>query len=115
MSNGLTCKGIAMRGAAFCYHHGRASRPVRHERPSEVRIELPHLLDNESALAAINEVIQALGENRISNRRASTLLFGIQMSLTNQSAAGRSVGSSTTPPFNMSQFLSSIGKPGNHP
>lgn len=101
MPNGLTCKGIAMRGAAFCYHHGRASRPVRRERPLEVRMELPHLLDHESALEAINEIFQALGENRISSRRATSLLFGIQMSLTTQSAGRQPMAPSVARPLEM--------------
>jgi hypothetical protein len=109
MPSGLTCKAPAMRGTAFCYYHGRATRPARPVRPSEIEIELPHLIDVESCLEAINEIVQALAASRISSRRASILLYSVQMSLANLSAGAPSIA----PAVDVSQLLSSIGRLGN--
>jgi hypothetical protein len=79
MPSGLHCQSPAMRGSSFCYYHSRPVRPVRPRRPSEEPIGLPFVLEASSCLEAINEVIQALAGNRISNRRAAILLHSIQM------------------------------------
>jgi hypothetical protein len=79
MPSGEHCKSPAMRGTCFCYFHGRPQRPARASRPAETPIDVALVFEEETALQAMNEIVQALAANRISNRRAALLLYGVQM------------------------------------
>jgi hypothetical protein len=79
MPSGLHCQSPAMRGASFCYFHGRATRPARPTPALETRIEMPSVLCPGDVRAAVGQVVQALAADRISARRATVLLQGIQM------------------------------------
>jgi hypothetical protein len=78
MPSGLHCRAIAMRGSAFCYHH---ARPKCSSRPHEVRIAMPETLDSENIPAVLHQIINAICDGTISNRRAGVLLYSIQMSM----------------------------------
>ena|SRR5579862_5633914 len=79
-TNGLKCKSPAMRGSAYCYFHARRFQPYRRGAHSvETRIEVPELLEGKGLAHAISQVLQALGNSRISPRRAAVLLYGLQM------------------------------------
>lgn len=79
MSSGLTCQSPAIRGSAFCYFHGRRI-PSQAKSPStEHRVEMPTTLDQNGIPQALNSVLQGLADGRISARRASILLLGLQM------------------------------------
>jgi hypothetical protein len=79
MPSGLHCKSPAMRGSAFCYFHGRAPRPARPARSPEANIEVSPVSGSSGCALAVNQIMQALANNRISTRRASILLQGVQM------------------------------------
>ncbi len=79
MPNGLHCKSPAMRGSAFCYFHGRTLRPALQPRPLETNIEIPAVIGSNGCAGALNQILQALANNRISSRRAAILLQGVQM------------------------------------
>jgi hypothetical protein len=78
MPSGLHCRAIAMRGSAYCYHHARPKLPSR---PHQVRIAMPETLDSENIPAVLRQIMNALADGTISNRRAGVLLYCIQMSM----------------------------------
>ena len=81
MPSGLHCQSPAMRGSAFCYFHGRRI-PPRGKRPSTGhRVEIPPTLDRNGISHALHSVLQGLAADRISARRASILLLGLQMAV----------------------------------
>lgn len=92
MPSGLHCKSPAMRGSVFCYFHGRPPRPAPPVRPLETRIDIPPVLNPNSALKAVGTIIQALGANRISTRRAGLPLFGVQMAAGQQGFGSAGAG-----------------------
>jgi len=79
MPSGKTCESPAMRGASFCYFHGRPQRPARVRRPVENPFPVALVFDEETAQQAFNEIVQALAANHISNRRAALLIYGTQL------------------------------------
>ena len=85
MPSGLRCQSPAMRGSDFCYFHGRTQRPAKPAR-REARIEFPAALDSNGILKVIGSILNALGSGLISSRRASVLLFGLQLASTRQSS-----------------------------
>jgi len=80
MPNGLRCQSPAMRGCAFCYFHGRRV-PVRKAAPAATRIQMPAALDRKGITETLHQVLNALANNKISARRASILLYGLQMAI----------------------------------
>ena len=103
MPSGKRCKSPVMRGASFCYFHGRSQRPARARRPAENPIDVALVFEDETAQQAFNEIVQALAANRISNRRAALLLYGVQL------AATRSVNLSA--PFEIGDFPEDLLEP----
>ena len=79
MPTGRRCQSPAMRGSAFCYFHGRPQRRAPARRPIENPINVSLVFEAESAQNACNEIVQGLAANRISNRRAALLLYGVQL------------------------------------
>ena len=84
-ANGLKCKSPAMRGSPFCYFHARTRVvvPRRPRGPKEEPVNLPVLSDGSGVLAVLNEILQALASNRISPKRAGSLLYALQMARPN--------------------------------
>jgi hypothetical protein len=79
MPSGRNCQSPAMRGSAFCYHHGRRI-PPRGKGPSAGhRVPMPATLDRHGITRALHGVLQGLADDRISARRAAVLLQGLQM------------------------------------
>lgn len=77
-----------MRGCAFCYHHARRIPPSRKLAPSsEMRVEIPAVLDRNGINLALHHVLQALANGRISPRRASMLLYGLRIAVDDPSSA----------------------------
>jgi hypothetical protein len=76
MPSGLHCRSMAMRGSSFCYYHARPQRPTH---PKEARIELPDLLDSNGITTFVSRIVKALAAGHISTRRASVLLYGLQV------------------------------------
>ncbi len=82
MPSGRRCESPALRGYAFCYFHARRA-PVHKGSPDEIRIELPATLDRAGIAQTLHQLLNALANNRISARRASILLYGLQMASSN--------------------------------
>jgi len=82
MPSGRRCESPALRGYAFCYYHARRA-PVHKGSPDEIRIELPATLDRDGIAQTLHQLLNALANNRISARRASILLCGLQMASSN--------------------------------
>jgi hypothetical protein len=101
LDNGQRCSALAIHGSKFCSHHDLACPPKSaKERSQESEpLMLPLLLDKPSTLAALNQVLQALGEGRIKRSVAETLLSGIKLAhrlITEIAEAGLSVFPATT-------------------
>lgn len=83
MPNGLSCQSPAMRGSAFCYFHGRRIAPQRKQSTAVTRIEIPSNLDRNGVAHTLHQVLNGLGNGSISPRRASILIYGLQMAMEN--------------------------------
>ena len=79
LDNGQRCNAPAILGSKFCRHHDEhAPKPAKLEVRESEPLHLPSLIDKPSALAALNQVIQALGDGRIKRSVAETLLSAIK-------------------------------------
>src|SRR5438270_10972642 len=78
-TNGLQCQSPALRGYNCCYFHGAINRP---RRPSDP-FALPPLEDANAIQVAVQEVITALLEKRLDNKRAGLLLYALQIASAN--------------------------------
>ena len=80
LDNSRPCTAPAVHDSNHCRHHDPL-RPRKHSleesRESEP-LSLPPLLDNPSILAALNQVVQALAQDRIKPSVARTLLSAIR-------------------------------------
>ena len=82
--NGLKCQSVAMRGLPVCYHHARVHvSPRRPRRNKEAVLDLPSLDNHAAFLPFLNEVLHAMASNSISSKRASSLLYALQIARTN--------------------------------
>jgi hypothetical protein len=91
-TNGLQCKGAALVGGIWCYFHYRlhqrhtAFHPTQATRGYLVpgqHIQLSTLEDRESIQVALSLVINALATGALDTRRATTLLYGLQLASSN--------------------------------
>ena len=90
---GRRCHAVALRDKAYCHAHMKSQsrrfcRPEPTPAPEpetqiEQEIEIPVLLDMGTILAVLNDILFALGSNRISTRRANLLLDGLRMTMAN--------------------------------
>ena len=101
-TNGERCGSPALRNHAFCYFHRNLT--ARHPKPApdpiptiihphdptrelqvvaEPTLNLPPLEDRESIQLAASMIIGALARNAIDTRRATTLLYGLQVASAN--------------------------------
>jgi hypothetical protein len=118
-TNGLQCHGAALTDSAFCYFHRRL-----HNSHAEYRyklagrrdlagagtiIELPALEDRESVQLALSKVINALACNAIETKRATILLYGLQLASAN--AKGLQIVADPAEVVREVHFL--IGEPGS--
>jgi hypothetical protein len=86
-TNGEVCGSPALRGRGYCYFHHEAAkrdqRRARYASANSIDIELPQFEDPESIQVAISEVAMALLDRRIDSRTATTLLYAIQLAVSN--------------------------------
>lgn len=95
LPNGRNCHAPAMRGKAYCYHHMLDKRaPARghactskKKNPAEDPLVLPEILDQAAIRSAVSSTLLALAAGRIERRRASTLLYGLQLAQKHVSSA----------------------------
>jgi hypothetical protein len=85
--DGVYCSSPALRDQRYCYFHlnararrVQATRARQHGEPC--RLNMP-ILDNMHAVqAGLQQVVDALADNRIQNRRAALLLYALQQAAT---------------------------------
>src|SRR5487761_664497 len=83
-TNGVRCGSPSLRSHKHCFYHQRAHdlRRLRHQRP-EAKLHIPLLEDANAIQMAIQEVADAIAEDRIDNKRAGLLLFAFQTAASN--------------------------------
>ena len=96
LENGQRCSALAIHGSKYCRHHDlqHSPRPAKEQPRESEPLTLPLIMDKPSALAALNVVLQALGECRIKRSVGETLLSGIKFAgrlLTEIEEAGQTV------------------------
>ena len=81
LENGKSCNAPAMNGSKFCRHHDpqRPPRPAKEESRESETLVLPSLHDKYSILVALDEILHALAEGRITRSVAGTLISGIKV------------------------------------
>jgi hypothetical protein len=90
-TNGLRCKAPAMTEASYCYFHSRLNERHSGYHTAASRgylapgqhIQLTALEDRESIQVALSVVINALATGQLETRRATTLLYGLQLASSN--------------------------------
>jgi hypothetical protein len=91
-TNGLQCKAAALTGGTWCYFHHRLHQRHTAFRPTEAtrgylipgqHIELTALEDRESVQVALSVVINALATGQLDIKRATALLYGLQLASNN--------------------------------
>jgi hypothetical protein len=91
LTNGQVCNAIPMRDSNFCYwHHKARARRRRYERiggpismEANSGLELPFLEDPNAVQVTIQEIMQAILDRRIDNKRAGLLLYSLQLASSN--------------------------------
>jgi hypothetical protein len=91
-TNGIQCQAPSLTGAHYCYFHNRLhQRHTAFRHTSETRdhllpgqhIQLTALEDRESVQVALSVVINALATGQLEPRRATALLYGLQLASSN--------------------------------
>jgi hypothetical protein len=91
-TNGLQCHAPALAGKPWCYFHNRLHSRHHRFRPNDANreyfnqgrdLELCALEDRESVQLAISVIINALATNAIETKRATALLYGLQLASMN--------------------------------
>jgi hypothetical protein len=91
LTNGEVCNAIPMRDSNFCYwHHKARARRRRYERiggpismEANSGLELPFLEDSNAIQVTIQEIMQAILDRRLDNKRAGLLLYSLQLASSN--------------------------------
>ena len=94
--SGKKCAAIAIRGHRFCYFHLQSRRNLFAVTPAEAvangatapapaasTLTLPMLEDRTAVQMVLTEVLRALAANQIDAKRASLLLYGLQIASSN--------------------------------
>jgi hypothetical protein len=83
-TNGTRCGSPALRNRKFCFFHQRYHdlRHLRRERPS-LPLRLPLLEDANAVQISVQEVIDAVAEERLDPRRAGLMLYGLNTAACN--------------------------------
>jgi hypothetical protein len=91
-TNGIQCQAPSLTGAHYCYFHNRLhQRHTAFRHTSETRdhllpgqhIQLTALEDRESVQVALSVVINALATGKLDTKRATALLYGLQLASMN--------------------------------
>ncbi|WP_158747965.1 hypothetical protein [Acidobacterium sp. S8] len=94
--SGRKCEAIAIRGHRFCYFHLQTRRSQSTITPAEAvangatapapaatTLTLPMLEDRSAIQLVITDILRALAANQIDTKRASLLLYGLQIASAN--------------------------------
>src|SRR6516225_7796012 len=81
--DGVYCDSPALRGEKFCYFHrnARARRlqmAQARRRGEACRIQLPVVEDMHAVQVSLQQVLEALADDRIDHKRAGLMLYGLQ-------------------------------------
>ncbi len=81
-NDGIGCGSPALKNRAFCYFHSRT--PDGRKRKISVALkptlcEVPVLKDDNAIRVAVSNVCRGLADKTLDSRRASTLLYGLQI------------------------------------
>ena len=98
--SGRKCEAIAIRGHRFCYFHlqirrshsaitSAAAVANRTTAPAATTLTLPMLEDRSAIQLVITDILRALAANQIDTKRASLLLYGLQIASANCSKLDR--------------------------
>ena len=87
--NGLRCGSPALRGKELCYFHQRQAR-----RPA---IYIPPLTDRASIHVVLTEVMRAAFAGRIEDERLRTMLYALQIAISNLPKSDNSFADETLP------------------
>jgi hypothetical protein len=82
-TSGGKCGSPALRGKPYCYFHVRLKQRAARPASPYLALELPALEDRGAIQIAISEVVSALADHRIEPKRASTLLYALQIASSN--------------------------------
>ena len=91
-TNGIQCKSPALSEGDWCFFHNRLHQrhsSYRHTQATQgylipgQHIQLSPLEDRESVQLALSMVVNALATGRLETKRATTLLYGLQLASTN--------------------------------
>ena len=91
-TNGTRCKAPSLNGGTWCYFHNRLHQRHTAFRPTQAtrgylipgqHIELTALEDRESVQVALSVVINALATGHLETKRATALLYGLQLASMN--------------------------------
>jgi hypothetical protein len=94
-TNGLQCHAPSLTQAPYCYFHTRLHQRHTAFRPTPAtrgylipgqHIELDALEDRESVQIALSVVINALATGQLETRRATALLYGLQLASMNSAS-----------------------------
>jgi hypothetical protein len=105
-TSGGKCGSPALRGQPYCYFHsrvpadGQKQGPAR--RPGSLSAALANLEDRSAVLHATTAVAAAVAGHRIDTKRASLIIYALQIALGNVKDASRGVAggayATSTPP-----------------
>ena len=99
-TNGEQCQSPSLSKDNWCYFHSRLHQRMRPFRSVQAApdaaagdqpIQLNSLEDRESVQVAISTVVNALASGRLELRRATALLYGLQLASSNASQPLRSI------------------------
>lgn len=85
-ADGNTCRSPRLKDSRFCYFHTAARDRVRRQRIAaehKLPLQVPILEDRATVQLAIGDVVNALLADRIDQRRAALVLYGLQTASTN--------------------------------
>ena len=89
LTRGVQCKSPALSGKPHCFFHMRlydqhsCFRPPAQTPQTATMIQFAPLEDLEAIQIALSQVIHALASGQLEHRRASVLLYGLQMASSN--------------------------------
>lgn len=91
MSDGMKCKSPALKRQSYCYFHHRYNQRQRRRiqlggpvgTNQNTGIEMPLVESWETIQIGIQEVVEAIVDDRISTKRAGLMLYALQLASTN--------------------------------
>jgi hypothetical protein len=83
--DGTSCRSPALKDRAFCYFHSRTPEGRKRKRTETAKLvscQVPALADDDAIRVAAMNVCRGLADKTLDSRRASMLLYGLQIAST---------------------------------